>query len=179
MPGTCEWVLHHPKYRAWAESSRDGLLWISADPGCGKSVLAKSLIDMELKSTETHTVCYFFFKDNEKQGSLTTALCAILHQLFSRQRHLIRHAIPAWGSDGIKLSGETSELWRIWLAAARDPEANNVTCVLDALDECDNTERTKLISLLTEFYRESPILSDEVPPSENPCDESTIRRNST
>ncbi|KAK4947533.1 hypothetical protein LTR10_013478 [Elasticomyces elasticus] len=152
MPNTCKWVLDHPKYREWYESSRDDLLWITADPGCGKSVLAKSLIENELQSTDTHMVCYFFFKDNEQQDNVATALCAILHQLFSHQRHLIRHAIPAWKNDGIRLLRETSTLWQILLAAAGDPESKNVTCVLDALDECDELEGRKILRLLTEFY---------------------------
>ena len=155
VEGTCQWVLNHPKYRDWHESSRDDLLWISADPGCGKSVLAKYLIENELQTTETHTVCYFFFKDNDQQDGVATALCAMLHQLFSHRRQLIRHAIPAWDKDGAKLTNEISELWRIWLAAAKDSEANHVTCVLDALDECKEAERNKLIHFLADFYRQT------------------------
>lgn len=45
-------------------------------------------------------------------------------------------------------------MWRIWLAATRDPEAGDVTCVLDALDECKEAERGKMIRCLTEFYKE-------------------------
>lgn len=36
---TCRWVFDHPQYHDLISSSRDNLLWISADPGCGKSVL--------------------------------------------------------------------------------------------------------------------------------------------
>jgi ankyrin repeat protein len=150
--GTCQWVLNHKKYREWYKSSRDDLLWISADPGCGKSVLAKSLIENELQSTDTHTVCYFFFKDNEEQDSIATAFCAILHQLFSSRPQLIRYAMTAWNKTGQKLPGDVSELWRIWLAAARDPEAFNVTCVFDALDECKGSEQGKMVRYLTDFF---------------------------
>lgn len=152
IANTCQWVIGHKRYRRWFESHHDDLLWISADPGCGKSVLAKSLIDHELRSTETHTICYFFFKDNEEQDNVATALCAILHQLFSRRARLIRHAIPSWDKVGRMLPSDTSELWRIWLAATSDPEAGNVTCVLDALDECKVLERRKIIHHLTDFY---------------------------
>jgi len=87
---TCLWVLSHPMYQHWRDSATDGLLWISADPGCGKSVLSKSLVDEELRSgTIGSTVCYFFFKDNDEQNSLATALCALLHQLFQHQPHLL------------------------------------------------------------------------------------------
>ncbi|KAF6825877.1 Ankyrin repeat domain-containing protein 50-like protein 3 [Colletotrichum musicola] len=75
VQGTCEWVLGHERYRRWYNNSGNDLLWISADPGCGKSVLAKSLIDNELRNTDSHNICYFFFKDNEEQNSFATAMC--------------------------------------------------------------------------------------------------------
>ncbi|MFL5624841.1 MAG: hypothetical protein ACJ788_04520, partial [Ktedonobacteraceae bacterium] len=145
-------MLSHPQYLQWYTKSHDDLLWISADPGCGKSVLAKSLVDNELQSTDTHTVCYFFFKDNEEQDNLATALCALLHQLFSHQPRLIQYAIPAWEKTGDKLQKEAQELWRRLLVAARDDEAHDVTRVLDALDECQLSDLRRLIDLLARFY---------------------------
>ncbi|KIW21983.1 uncharacterized protein PV07_12615 [Cladophialophora immunda] len=145
VEGTCQWVLSHSQYRKWLTTTHDDLLWISAHAGCGKSVLAKSLVDNELRNTDQHTVCYFFFKDNEEQDNLATALCALLHQLFTYQPQLISHAIPAWETLGEKLVKEIPELWRMLMAATRDSEANNVTCVLDALDECRLSDRRLLI----------------------------------
>jgi hypothetical protein len=155
VPGTCAWVLKHPQYIRWQQSSKDDLLWISADPGCGKSVLAKSLIDSELQATNTHLICHFFFKDNNEQNSLATALCALLHQLFRRRPSLLRHAMVAWEKNGEKVQDEVDELWRILYAAATDPVANGVTCVLDALDECREDDRRTLIRFLTNFYTQS------------------------
>lgn len=101
-PGTCKWVLDHQKFQSWRDSPRNDLLWISADPGCGKSVLSRMLVDQTFTGNDCNdhlfeqpSVCYFFFKDNETQDKLATALCAILHQLFSQQIHLIGHASPA------------------------------------------------------------------------------------
>ncbi|KAK7905423.1 hypothetical protein LTR67_000145 [Exophiala xenobiotica] len=152
VDGTCQWVLAHSQYLQWYDKLYDDLLWISADPGCGKSVLAKSLVDNELRNTSQHTVCYFFFKDNEEQDNLATALCALLHQLFSYRPQLIKHAIPAWKKTGHKLVKEVPELWRILLAAARDDQAHDVTCVLDALDECRLSDQRRLIEMLSRFY---------------------------
>ncbi|KAN0072724.1 ankyrin repeat domain-containing protein 50-like protein 3 [Elaphomyces granulatus] len=109
VDGTCEWVLSHPQYLQWFTKAHDDLLWISADPGCGKSVLAKSVVDNELR-------------------------------------------IPAWEKDGDKLTKEVPELWHTLLAAARDYEAHNVTCVLDALDECRPSDQRWLIDMLARFY---------------------------
>ncbi|KIX01605.1 uncharacterized protein Z518_09331 [Rhinocladiella mackenziei CBS 650.93] len=152
VDGTCQWVLSHPHYLQWCTNVHDDLLWISADPGCGKSVLTKSLVDNELQNTEGHTVCFFFFKDNEEQDSLAPALCALLHQLFTHQPQLIRHAVSAWERNGDKLSKEVPELWRMLLAAATDFEAHDVTCVLDALDECRHSDRYWLINMLAKFH---------------------------
>ncbi|KAK7420625.1 hypothetical protein QQZ08_010317 [Neonectria magnoliae] len=151
VPGTCKWVLEHPQYMQWRQSTHNDLLWISADPGCGKSVLAKSLIDEDLPSASDHTVCYFFFKDNEEQDGLGTALCAVLHQLFGSKPQLLRHAVDAFEKNGTRLQSEVDELWRILLAAAADESAEPVTCVFDALDECQKDSRQKLIRLLTDF----------------------------
>ncbi|KAF6808110.1 Ankyrin repeat domain-containing protein 50-like protein 3, partial [Colletotrichum plurivorum] len=125
VPGTCKWVLEHPRYQTWQQSRHDDLLWISADPGCGKSVLAKSLIDQEIQQSNEHTVCYFFFKDNDDQNNLATALCALLHQLFYCQPLLIRQAMAAFEKNGEKLQTEVDELWRIFVAAATQDKAVN------------------------------------------------------
>jgi len=93
VEGTCQWVLSHDRYREWRLGQSYPLLWISADPGCGKSVLARSLVDRDLKHDGDASICYFFFKDNEEQDNLPMALCAVLHQLFNQQPKLLHHAV--------------------------------------------------------------------------------------
>lgn len=97
----CEWFLGYPSFNQWLESEGSSLLWVSADPGCGKSVLSKSLIDHELSCTAFRTSCYFFFNDdNPDQKNVANALCALLHQLFSAKPMLLRHALPEFKQNG-------------------------------------------------------------------------------
>jgi ankyrin repeat protein len=153
VPGTCQWVLQNPQYHRWWNSCCNDLLWISADPGCGKSVLAKSLIDDDFKAlSPSVSICYFFFKDNDEQNNLATALCAILHQLFSQQPNLLRHALPSCDRNGSKLQREAGELWRIFIAATSHCTSANTLCVLDALDECHPGDQKQLIQRLEGFY---------------------------
>ena len=141
------------------KSNRNDLLWISADPGCGKSVLARSLIDVELKAQAPNvSICYFFFKDNDEQNSLATALCAIIHQLFATQPNLLRHAQESWQKNGSKIQQEVGELWRIIEAVTFDPAFCNTICILDALDECHPIDQHKLIHNLNVFYAERGLL---------------------
>ncbi|KAH8587245.1 ankyrin repeat-containing domain protein [Bisporella sp. PMI_857] len=155
VDGTCVWVLEHRHYIQWQSSQRNNLLWISADPGCGKSVLSRSLIEKELRNSDSRSVCYFFFKDNEQQDRLAIALCSLLHQLFDVQPQLLKHAIDAWEKNDKELQKEHNKLWHILINAATDEDSHDIICVLDAMDECQESDRQILIRFLSNFYQES------------------------
>ncbi len=157
MPDTCLWTLRNPKYIQWRDNDTKKLLWISADPGCGKSVLARCVIDEDLpkafQKIPSKRILYYFFKDTSpEQRSAARAISTILHQLFASQPRLIRHALPSYRELGNALSMTFPRLWSIFTVAATDPLAGNVICVLDALDECDEHEQLKLIKALEDFY---------------------------
>ncbi|KAF3294821.1 hypothetical protein TWF132_002751 [Orbilia oligospora] len=151
VPGTCEWFTSHQIFQDWKSSPSSKMLWVSADPGSGKSVLARYLIDSVL-STPKSTICYFFFKEDlEEQRKATTALCSILFQLFTANRLLICDKIlDRFEIVGESFSSSVSELWRAFLIAASN--ADEIVCVLDALDECNSSDRSQLITKLKELY---------------------------
>jgi ankyrin repeat protein len=154
---TCEWVLNSSQYLRWWNTTGNDLLWISADPGCGKSVLAKFLIDEVFGISDSDVlVIYFFFKDNEEQNNLATALCAVLHRLFSLRPQLLQHALPFWERSKEKIQYELDDMWRILIAATSDPICGNTVCVFDALDECYNWDQKQLIERLREFHVQRP-----------------------
>lgn len=118
---TCQWFLQHSRYFLWRDSLTSCILWVSADPGCGKSVLARSLVDIELKASHTRTTCYFFFKDdNDEQRTASNALCALLHQIFSQKPRLLRHAIGHIQNNGDDLKKNIQLLWEILITASAD-----------------------------------------------------------
>jgi hypothetical protein len=142
LDGTCKWVLDHSNFENWKDSSFSSLLWISADPGCGTSVLSRSLVDKDVKNTGTCTTCYFSFKDdNDAQKDTATALSALLHQLFSREPKLIEYAMSSFKANGEKIVQSFHILWDILTNAVADPQAGEVFCILDALDECKEVGR--------------------------------------
>ncbi|KAF3087187.1 hypothetical protein TWF706_011259 [Orbilia oligospora] len=151
VPGTCEWFTSHPQYLDWKARETSAMLWVSADPGCGKSVLAKYLIDSIFLPTTT--TCYFFFKDGfEGQGSATTALCCMLFQLFRAKPGLLSDAVV----EHLEIAGKGftdsfSELWETLLLVAQNQEAGEIVCVLDAIDECK--DKSQLIRELHKLYR--------------------------
>ncbi|RDH21372.1 ankyrin [Aspergillus niger ATCC 13496] len=141
VDGTCMWFLDHPNFQTWLKEE-SGPLLVSADPGCGKSVLAKYLVDHALPRSAT--ICYFFFKA-EDQNTIRQALCALLHQLFSQKPQLTKHAMTQYQKNGDGLINSTISLWNIFENATKDPQAGLVIAVLDALDECLEPELRNLI----------------------------------
>ncbi|EPE35822.1 Ankyrin repeat-containing protein [Glarea lozoyensis ATCC 20868] len=156
LEGTCQWVLQHDNFNTWQKSESSSLLWVSADPGCGKSVLSKSLIDQDLKSKQAGAMCYFFFKDdNQTQQNIATAISAILHQLFSQNPMLIKYAMKDYEADGHKLPESFHTLWDIFIKAVADPKAGEVFCILDALDECAEEGRYQIINAVNQLYQKA------------------------
>ncbi|SPO01018.1 uncharacterized protein DNG_03766 [Cephalotrichum gorgonifer] len=160
VEGTCKWFTSHPQFRNWKESNAAGLLWVSADPGCGKSVLAKYLVDEELRSTNTRTTCYFFFKDGfDDQKSSTIALSCILRQLFKQSPGSFSDRILATlEADGSVEGGRKKppmsfrDLWDLFIAAATTHKGSEIVCILDALDECEDSGCQQLLDALVRFY---------------------------
>jgi hypothetical protein len=151
VEGTCKWFLQHAHFQEWIKQD-SGPLLVSADPGCGKSVLAKYLVDHVLP--ESATVCYFFFKDQD-QNTVRQALCALLHQLFSQKPALIQHAMRQYEQNGKKLVNSTTSLWTILRNAVQDSQAGLIIIVLDALDECAESEFEDLMRNIESQSRSS------------------------
>ncbi|KAF1951310.1 hypothetical protein CC80DRAFT_209398 [Byssothecium circinans] len=157
IEGTCEWFRNHKQFKQWDEGSTSGLLWVSADPGCGKSVLSRYLVDNELKSPQ-RTVCYFFFKDGfPDQQSASVALCSLLRQLFLSQRHLLGgKTLASIENERSTLYSSFNQLWDILLHVAKDNSFGETVCVLDALDECWRSDFEQLSTELVRFYMKKP-----------------------
>ncbi|KAF4628883.1 hypothetical protein G7Y89_g9267 [Cudoniella acicularis] len=150
---TCLWCLGDERFRNWRDKSTSCLLWVTADPGCGKSVLSRALVDERLLDSAPNdtTICYFFFKESsEEQRSPVRALAALLHQLFKSETEAkaIRHALPAFRKDKDKISQNFEIMWEIAQGIALDPDCGKIIFLLDALDECQSTEQRSLIGKL-------------------------------
>ncbi|KAI6089429.1 hypothetical protein F4821DRAFT_256851 [Hypoxylon rubiginosum] len=152
-PGTCRWLKNHPLFQEFHHSKTSSLLWVSADPGCGKSVLAKYLVDQVLPTTATRTTCYFFFKDDyEDQRNLESAMRCLLHQIFIQKPALLTEKIMKRFDEDGKLFDSFAGLWDILTGVASHDDAGEIICILDALDECEERGRSRLVAALNELY---------------------------
>ncbi|CAG9986375.1 unnamed protein product [Clonostachys byssicola] len=155
--GTCEWFLNHTFYKYWRNSDIANVLWVSAEPGYGKSVLARHVVENALPSNKKRLTCYFFFnKDYSDQNSVTGALFCILHQVFKD----FPADVPPLALQPITENKENTlelfrEFWAILLSVAERQKSKEVLCILDALDECSEPGRGQFIEALGRFYSQS------------------------
>lgn len=153
VPGTCTWILSHPKYKEWLDVQSSTILWVSANPGCGKSVLTSFLVEFQTINNPCATICYFFFKDdNDQQRKSNFAIAAILHQIYTAQPNLIRHAINWHQTKGISAPSDFSSLWRIFIDTIEDENSRDIICLIDALDECHSTSREEFMAALMTYF---------------------------
>lgn len=135
------------------------ILWVSADPGAGKFVFAKHLIDNVLPQASKDTViCYFFFNDDfEKQKSAKIALSCILHQLFTIDNGFLSdQVLTRYHVGGGYEKMSLHDLWDVLTTAVADsPERpqqpRNVMCIIDAFDECSQGQ-SQLVDILCHHF---------------------------
>lgn len=170
VPGTCEWFVNNEDFCEWRNSQSSNLLWVSAVPGCGKSVLSRTLIDEDYLVTNltvevdpsgvytlrgtSSTVCYFFFKHGDKsREKMTSSLCAILHQLLLSHgtEDLLDRAAEKYACQPTMLE-DASEMWKIIEEYVNSWDTGDIICVLDGLDECNRESRDEFIQILHDFF---------------------------
>ncbi|RSL92212.1 hypothetical protein CEP52_013947 [Fusarium oligoseptatum] len=162
VPGTCEWLRYRDSFTDW-NYQHFGLLLISAGPGCGKSVLARYLVqDVLPYGDPAATVAYFFFKNSTEQRSLPNALCAIIHRILFQLNDLVDHCMDEIQYHGLELLSDLGSLWRVFEKAVSHQSKRQIICVLDALDECDEVERQKFNQLLRKFFSRRAVYPPKV-----------------
>jgi hypothetical protein len=161
VTGTCEWVLSHKSWRQWYTKKGPALLWFTADAGCGKSVIAKFLVgnlQSSLQSGSKNHICYFFFKEGlEDQDNASAALSAVLHQLCSTQRKLIKHVMAKYTRVSKRAFHRFTSLWQVLMAILSDPTTQDIVWILDGLDECERKSLDEFIKALAMFFDSSTV----------------------
>lgn len=160
--GTLKWILEHNHYKNWArltENDNSAFLWISGNPGCGKPVLSRFLMDsleasLEARQLTRQCVLYFFFDDKyDTQKLATSFLRALLHQIIRFIPGLIRHAIPEYRSQADTMVNSLATLWKIFLAVIEDQTVlDGIYIVVDALDECKDSSRDSLLQYFRDYF---------------------------
>ncbi|KAK1986079.1 NACHT and TPR domain-containing protein [Colletotrichum cereale] len=156
--GTCDWILEDPSLKDWLAGSIR-FLWISGNPGTGKSYLTSRLVSWGqdlLNKQETNSMMgYFFFRQNNPESrSMTQALRDIAYQISEQDvfygKQLIREVST---SDDIKT---VPSAFRKLLVEPCVPDKwqRHIYVLMDGLDEADPREVREFLSLLDDLNQQ-------------------------
>ena len=151
LDGTCDWITSNDVFERWVRpgclTTQDRLLVVSGTHGCGKSVLASSIV-ARLEKGEQHTLFFAFSSsDGTRQTSenlIRTLLWQLLQETANEESVNIVHHLRLDGQPTI------SELWEAFGRIASSL-AKPAYCVIDGIDECidyNHTLSTKIMQLL-------------------------------
>ena len=156
VPGTCEWILAQDRYTKWLVEQGSRLLWLSGGPGIGKTMVSSFLVEEMTHLAERSsqmTLAYYFCDDkDEKRRTATAILRGLLLQLLRQRPVLFKHIQPGYDMSRDTLFTNFHSLWRVFLSVVYDPEADNVYCLIDALDECGKESRQPFLTSLTTVF---------------------------
>lgn len=159
MQGTCIWSISTREYRDWRAERKPAVLWLTGDAGCGKTVLTNFLV-RELSSsaipssTKDELICCFFFaRDIESQKDARSLLRALILQLLSAKKDVVRQIKVAYSSVRHEYEPSFETLWRIFEMTLGITSCSCLYIVIDALDECDERSRSLLLAKFLQILR--------------------------
>ncbi|PWI64608.1 hypothetical protein PCL_09502 [Purpureocillium lilacinum] len=130
-----EWLLRRTEYSAWKSGQRP-FLWLHGIPGCGKTILASTVLrDLEDDASIENLLYFFFdFTDTRKQ-SFEHALRSLVIQLYRKNKDTQENLDLLFASSETgKQQPSVHSLCNTFAAMAE--QAGEVNIILDALDEC-------------------------------------------
>ncbi|KAK4650756.1 hypothetical protein QC762_0113320 [Podospora pseudocomata] len=160
---TCVWVTKTREYKDWLDINKmedhHGFLWMRGKAGSGKSTLIKSTLRsfQNSKSSKGTTVIHFFFNargaelEKTTRGMYRALLVQLLEILQKKMPHFQRDvfrsaAIKTWNvREGREWS--VAILEELFENAILSIGQEEVTCFIDALDECDDEQVEPMIRL--------------------------------
>ncbi|KAK0627855.1 hypothetical protein B0T14DRAFT_409740, partial [Immersiella caudata] len=147
LEGTCDWLLDHEVFKAWAARSR-GLLWIKGKPGSGKSTLLKyahKYIAEASKVGDRALILSFYFhgRGAEIQKTLVGLVRSLLHQILRQVPDVLSNLVDTFdkrqkekGKPPEEWEWHPNELWDFFKSSLpKILQIRSIWLFVDALDE--------------------------------------------
>jgi len=158
VTGTCRWITQKWRYQSWLHGSTH-LLWISGDPGTGKTMLSIFLTEelervSQQKRHNAELLFFFCSHQDEKLNTAVAILRGLLYQIVVKRPKLIKHVLPYLETpERAQLTLSSLEtLWITFRRVIQDVDLGKMFCVLDGLDECDADSTSLLVAKLVELF---------------------------
>ena len=116
------------------------------------SFLVEELALLAERSSQMTLAYYFCDNKNEGRRTATAVLRGLLVQLLRQRPILFKHIQSDFNMSRDRLFADFHALWRIFASIVEDPEAGEVCCLIDALDECEEESRQTFLTSFTKLF---------------------------
>ncbi|KAI4136572.1 MAG: hypothetical protein LQ341_005546, partial [Variospora aurantia] len=165
MQGSCRWLLQRQAFQDWISEppKMSGLLWLTGNPGAGKSILASYVIAL-LKERFSSGNCHFhfFLAAHQTKRTVSYLLRSIALQAALLNEVFCSRLIELHENTGITFGQQKATM--IWEKVFegilfRIPSKGPLFWVLDGLDEAETPlELVKLLSRIKAVVRINVVL---------------------
>ncbi|KAK4445467.1 hypothetical protein QBC34DRAFT_497565 [Podospora aff. communis PSN243] len=126
-------------------------------PGIGKTMMSAFVLEELARAMPQgpRKVAYFFCDDkDDRRRTATAILRGLLFQFLDKgNRHLFKHAAARFKISNKDLFGNFDDLWLIFKDIICDSDFDHYYILIDALDECEQTEASKFAGRLLTLNR--------------------------
>jgi hypothetical protein len=143
------------QYQLWLRNN-PSLLWIYGGPGKGKTMLSIYLTQ-QLELDRNGNAIYFFCSSaHPTRNTATAVIRTLLWMLIGNQATLARLVEPYRDPPERMeaLLSTQGSLWELFCKCIRSKELGNTYCLIDGLDECDDTSARWLAAQLAALAQE-------------------------
>lgn len=165
---TCSWVFNQAEYSRWRDpterEAHHGVLWIKGSAGTGKSTLMKHIYNHTVEHRNDEIIVAFFFNarshdelPKSTQGMYRSLLHQLLHEFPALQTCLSSQQ-PFTENQDWPIDILENAFRVVINTLGRD---TNVTCFIDALDECKEEAVRRAIGYFEDLSES--VLSAECP----------------
>ncbi|PGH15791.1 hypothetical protein AJ79_02171 [Helicocarpus griseus UAMH5409] len=161
VKGSAKWVLEEGAYQIWREGKENPYLWISGNPGLGKTCvafsLAKELTESLAAEPKASVAAFYFQNDHAELVSVSNAMSSIIIQIAGGNSAYCEQASSEIGkSDGFVDTKDLTSLWeRFFQSKFRSKSNHRLFLIIDGLDEISTEDRSSFLELLAQIRKES------------------------
>jgi hypothetical protein len=146
---TCQWLFGRAEYLGWLDpekrSSNNGILWIKGKPGAGKSTLMKCAVQHAQDLPDSPILISFFFHAQDDTLEKTTE--GMYRSLLTQIVEKIPRLRALLDKQSCRESWTVEILSHFLRKAILALDQDHLTCYVDALDECDDSEIRAMVEV--------------------------------
>lgn len=145
------WIFENPKYQEWHKDDQNRLLWLSGDPGKGKTMLLCGIVQELMQQPDPPLVTFFFCQATIlSNNGYVSVIRSLIWLLADQQPSLMAYIRKSYDNTGATLFDGANawyKLSQIFSNMLGHKNLSPVYIIIDALDEC-TTGRTECLHLI-------------------------------